>query len=298
MGWREERARRRHAEEMERALRRLDELDRRYGDSHYPSPVFAPEPWQRPRRRGRFIPLLLALVVTVGAVRLFGSGPSGDGSPTLVDRLAAAAGSLSGGPADGFGYDDGLDGEAGSGGPGYSFARLQPDGVSPVTWPCEGTIPVEVNPDGAPREYESLIENAIARINDASGFRFEVVGETSERDFLGRGVGPVLLGFADAAEVEMLADDAAGLGGSTYARETSGGPVTAVGGVVALDTDVVTDDSLGNAEVILLHELAHVLGLGHTDAPGELMRATGSGQTGFGPGDLAGLAHLRTAACS
>ena len=70
-------------------------------------------------------------------------------------------------------------------------------------------------------------------------------------------------------------------------------------GVVALDTDVVNDDvPFEAAEAVLVHELLHVLGLGHTDAPGELMRATGNGRTELGPGDRAGLAHLREAACS
>lgn len=253
------------------------------------------------RRPGRFLPLTVALVVTVGAVRLVGAEPSDGGSPTWLDRLAAVAGSLSSGAdvgADGgIVYGDGVDGAEGSGGAGYSFARVQPDGVSPVTWPCDGSIPVEVNPDGAPRDHRSLVDSAIERVNDASGFRFEVVGESDDRDFLERGVGPVLLGFADASEVDPLLGDSVGVGGSTYARVPGGRDLTAVGGVVALDTDVVADGSLEYAEVILMHELAHVLGLGHTDAPGELMRATGSGQRGFGPGDRAGLAHLREAAC-
>lgn len=255
------------------------------------------------RRPGRFLPLTVALVVTVGAVRLVGAEPSGGASPTWLDRLAAVAGSLSSGSGAGAGidvgvvYGDGVDGAEGSGGAGYSFARVQPDGVSPVTWPCEGTIQVEVNPEGAPRDHRSLVEGAIERVNEASGFRFEVVGESDDRDFLERGVGPVLLGFADAAEIDLLAGDSVGVGGSTYARGPGGPDLTAVGGVVALDTDVVEDGSLGYAEIILMHELAHVLGLGHTNAPGELMRATGSGQRGFGPGDRAGLAHLREAAC-
>lgn len=246
---------------------------------------------------GPVVPALVALLVTVGAVRLLDAGPSGMGVPTWLDRLVTAAGSLSGGGGIGVAHD-GLDGAPGSGGPGYTFARVQPDGATPVTWPCEGTIAVEVNPDGAPRGYEQAVDAAIERVNAASGFTVEVVGETSDRDFLERGRGPVLLGFADAAEVDLLDGDAAGFGGATSAQDLGGGRLTAVGGVVALDTDVVTEDTLEYAEVILLHELAHVLGLGHTDVSGELMRAAGSGQRDFGPGDLAGLAHLRAAACS
>lgn len=251
------------------------------------------------RRRGRFLPLTIALLVTIGVVRLLGADQSADGSPTLLDRLAGAAGSLSGGLERGLVYDDGdaAEGAPASGGPGYTFARVQRDGVSPVTWPCEGAIPVEVNPAGAPKDYEALIGRAIARANAASGFRFEVVGEVQDWDFLERGRGPVLLGFADETEVELLAGITAGIGGSTYAWETGDGPYTAVGGVVVLDTDVVDRPDEG-AELILLHELGHVLGLGHTETPGELMQATGSGQGDFGPGDLAGLAQLRASACS
>ena len=255
--------------------------------------------WSRPRRRpGNALPLLVSLVVTAAVGLLLVGDLSGSGPQSLVDRLTRAAGSLTGG-SPGLTYDDGMDGAEGSGGPGYTFARVQRDGVSPVTWRCDDTIPVLVNPDGAPRDYEELVESSISRVNDASGFRFEVVGETSDRDFLDRSQGPVLLGFADEDEVPELAGDVAGIGGSVYALPAGPGRVTAVGGVVALDTDVVTDDvPTRYAEAILVHELLHVLGLGHTDAPGELMRATGTGQTELGPGDLAGLAHLREAACS
>lgn len=263
---------------MEQTLRELADLDRHLGETRYSAPLFeVPQRRRRPRRRRRLLPLLITVALAFVAVRAVGTDPVGGG---LV-------------------FDDGLDGESGSGGPGYSFARLQPDRVSPATWPCEGPIPIEVNPAGAPSDYESLIADAVTGINEASGFSFEVVGETSDRDFLDRGAGPVLVGFADETEIDLLAADAAGIGGSTYVAQTPGGRFTAVGGLVALDTEVFTDDlpqEYGTA--ILLHELAHVLGLGHTDSPGELMRSTGSAQTGFGPGDLAGLGHLREAACA
>ena len=244
--------------------------------------------WNRPRRRrraGSALPTLVAVLVTAAVAFVLVTDPE-------------VPGSLPGG-VPGLTYDDGMDGAEGSGGPGYSFARVQSDGVSPVTWPCEGTIPVVVNPDGAPSGYEGVLDSAIARVNEASGFTFEVVGETSERDFLDRTRGPVLLGFADEDEVPDLAGDVAGIGGAVYALPPGPGPATAVGGVVALDTDVlgsrVPDEYV---EAVLVHELVHVLGLGHTDAPGELMRATGSGRADLGPGDRAGLAHLREAACS
>lgn len=49
---------------------------------------------------------------------------------------------------------------------------------------------------------------------------------------------------------------------------------------------------------ILLHEFGHVVGLKHAASEAELMAATNTGQTGFGPGDLAGLAQLGQGQCT
>lgn len=253
------------------------------------------------RRRGCFSPFLTLAVtaaVAFGALQLVGSGVAEQRARSLVDRITDAAGSWSERVGPDWVYTDGSDGHVVSGGQGYSFIALQGDGVSPVTWPCAGAIPIEVNPEGAPGDYQDILGAAIERINAASGFTFEMVGETSNRDFLERGSGPVLLGFSDEDELEMLAGRTAGIGGSVFARP-SNGPSVAVGGVVALDTDVFTDDlSVSAAEAIVVHELAHVLGLGHTEQVGELMRSTGSPGIELGPGDRAGLAHLREHACS
>jgi hypothetical protein len=46
---------------------------------------------------------------------------------------------------------------------------------------------------------------------------------------------------------------------------------------------------------VLLHELGHVMGLGHVPAIGELMQAAGGGVTDLGPGDLEGLRRLGSA---
>lgn len=256
----------------------------------------------RGRRRSGCLSPLVTLAVTAalafGGLHLVTSGRAEEGARSLVDRITDAAGSWSGDLGPGWVYTDGTDGQVDSGGQGYSFVALQADGVSPVTWPCAAAIPIEVNPQGAPLDYQDVLGAAIERINAASGFTFEIVGETSDRDFLERRAGPVLLGFSDEDEVEMLAGRTAGIGGSVFARPSLG-PSVAVGGVVALDTDVFTDDlSVSAGEAIVVHELAHVLGLGHTAQAGELMRSTGSPRTELGPGDVAGLAHLREHACS
>lgn len=275
---------------MERQLRELDELDRRYGLGA-PVPASTP-PSRRSLGCSGLVAILLVLAMAAIVVYLVAPRVLPEWEE-IRDRLTAAPGN----PAPAF--SDGMDGEPDSGGEGYTFVATQADGVSPVTWPCEGTIPVQVNSQGAPEGYADLLDSAVARINDASGFTFEVVGETDDRTFFERGTGPVLLGFADEQEVPALAGPTAGLGGAVHAQPTVGGLRTAVGGTVVLDVDLFTSElSAPVAEAIVIHELAHVLGLGHTSTGGELMQAVSLGQTQLGSGDLSGLRHLREAACS
>lgn len=191
------------------------------------------------------------------------------------------------------------DGEAGSGGEGYSFMLTTSSGA-PVTWACQARIEIEVNPQGAPRGDEDQLASAVARVNEASGFTFVVAGESTDRDFEDRYRRSVLLGWADEEEVAGLEGSVAGLGGATYVQGPGGGG-RAVGGSVVVDTDA-GGGWLGlggiDLEVLLVHELLHVLGLGHSEDPSQLMAAENSGQSELGEGDLAGLAALREAACS
>lgn len=187
-------------------------------------------------------------------------------------------------------------GEPGSGGPGYTFLATTSTGA-PITWACEEPIEIVVNPQGAPRGYADMVSSAVDRVSQASGFEMVITGETDDRTFADRGAGPVLVGWADEGEVPALTGYTAGVGGATYIEAGGGG--RAVGGMVVLDTDVF-DWRLRSAagEAIIMHELIHVLGLGHTEHGAELMAATHRGQTELGEGDLAGLQALRQAACT
>lgn len=194
---------------------------------------------------------------------------------------------------------DPLHGEPGSGGDGYTYLITTRSG-SPITWPCAGTIAIEVNPENAPKGYGELLASAIATVNESSGFTFEVVGETDDREFADKRVGSVLVGWADADEVSELSGPTAGLGGATYTQGPGGGG-HAIGGTVVLDTDLPGGwlrDKSGDRELILTHELIHVLGLGHSADPTQLMAAEHRDQVQLGDGDRAGLAALREEACS
>lgn len=193
---------------------------------------------------------------------------------------------------------DRLDGVEGSGGDGYTFMATTSAG-SPVTWECGADIEVVVNPEGAPDGYADLVAAALATVNEGSSFTFVDAGETDDREFFDRQRGPVLLGWADEEEVPQLAGPTAGLGGASYLSGPVGGG-RSVGGMVVLDTDIPRGGWFGRGideEAVLVHELLHVLGLGHTDDQSQLMAAQHTGQAGLGQGDLDGIAALEAAAC-
>lgn len=171
------------------------------------------------------------------------------------------------------------------------------DRGQPLVYPC-APIHYTVSTPRAPDDFEQVVHGAVGLVSAASGYAFVYDGPTTDRDFRahltpGR-AGPVLIGFAVSAEVPGLTGDVAGLGGSVPSRDG----VHYSTGVVMLDASVYRrDDALEYRRAIVMHELGHVLGLGHVEDDGELMNDDNLGRTDFGPGDVAGLLALRAASC-
>jgi predicted Zn-dependent protease len=112
----------------------------------------------------------------------------------------------------------------------------------------------------------------------------------------------VLIGWDTQKENSRLNGTVIGFGGSSSAGVT-GGPLVYVSGNVALSAEwyasvLRTPKGYAQGEAVLLHELGHLLGLGHVPDKSQIMFEMERPQvTKLGVGDLAGLAKLGGGAC-
>lgn len=308
-----------------RPLDRSRALDRGRARAHRRAPR---------KRRGRWVPLTMVVALLVGAyafpeeavvVRGWATtaGRSVLGVPAVDQRSAAAGEPLPHGAAEAGGVGGVLrdriqdvvpalqrlstgwrpaTGErvlpavAPDAGGSYAFVATQPGADVPVGFsPC-GTVEVAVNPDRAPRGHTEIVEESLQVLSAASGLELRLVGETDETWSTGpREAGsPVLVSWSADTEVPELAGDRAGMGGATIMTGPDGWSWAASGQVVLDSSELPSRDA---HRAVLIHELAHVLGLDHVDDPGELMAPVNDGRTDLGPGDRAGLATVGSIAC-
>jgi hypothetical protein len=194
----------------------------------------------------------------------------------------------------------------------YRFTRTQRDTHEPVTFdPCE-PVRITYNPQLAPDGSRQLVEEALAEVSRRTGLRLELIGTTDERpsptrpaddeERYGHGWSPVLLAWSTAGETSGLSGPVVGLGGSIARTAPFSSRLTYVSGSVTLDAEDLGAAMRGpggrsKVRAIVLHELAHLVGLDHVDDANELMQPENRGRTTFGPGDLAGLARLGAGPC-
>lgn len=195
----------------------------------------------------------------------------------------------------------------------HEFTFMATLAGAPIRWnPCE-PVHYVVNLGAAPPGSLQDIQESVLRLSSATGIAFAYDGLTDEVPDRYRGVyqphrygdrwAPVLIGWVDPRTSDFNFDpggrEAAGVAGPLFPDR---GPADIyVSGVVAInvaDPNPPGFGSVGAQGPVVLHELAHVMGLGHVKAGGELMEPSGGGMTGFGPGDLEGLRELgRSAGC-
>ena len=189
----------------------------------------------------------------------------------------------------------------------HRFLQTQPGSTDPVGWdPCR-TVRLVVDPTGSPEGFSRILDDTVAEVREASGLDLEVVGTTDARNFDGRRAlgpdpDPVLVGWADAQEVPGLAGDVAGLGGAVSVG-SGGAQRRYTTGSLVLDRDLLEQvagrrDADAVIGAVLLHELGHVVGLGHVADRGEIMHRDGVTRLDLGPGDREGLARLGALPCA
>lgn len=200
----------------------------------------------------------------------------------------------------------GLDALAVGGDGSYTFINTQGDNSgAPITYSSCRPIPVEFNLHGVDdvAKTKQILLEAMGEASAASHLNIVYVRDSLRRPRAGGATMqgyPVLIAFTDTAEYPAL-DGNAGLGGSSYVE--TNGRRTYVSGQIALEKDY-WNDTLGGwhgtatLRSIVMHELGHVLGLGHVDDKDEIMAASGADADEYGPGDRRGLALLGKGPCT
>jgi Matrixin len=180
---------------------------------------------------------------------------------------------------------------------GGNYEFLQSQGGEPVTWNHCEAIRYQVNPKGAPENWEQIVHNAIDKVEEASGFVFADRGTTVKTQLIGTKYEgnewePVLIIWSDRYQDGSLDGGVIGRGGGGTIDVN--GRLRYVVGKISLDSNLREPVA---TQMVLEHELGHVLGLDHTDDRQQLMYAGYVGQDGFGNGDVNGLKRLHDVAC-
>ncbi len=180
---------------------------------------------------------------------------------------------------------------------GNSYAFLAMNGDEPIAWNHCQAIRYQVNPKGAPVGWEDIVDRAVQDIEDASGYVFRDLGTSAKTQLIGQRYDgnewePVLIAWSDRYQTGLLDGSVIGRGGSraTYVGDRE----RYVIGQVWLDSTMRDPFA---TQMVLEHELGHVLGLDHTGNSQQLMYEAYHGQKGLGKGDIAGLKKLHDVPC-
>ncbi len=272
--------RRATARDLARRMAELDRLDRERGLGAMPPPRTG----RGRRSHGALLPSLLVSGVVLAGGVVFSPNPD-----IVALRRMVGLGDDERGP---------VPIVAGEG--TYAFLQTQLGSDAPVGYdPCS-PVEVLVNPEGAPADYDDLVDTGLAHVGEATGLRLVRVGLSDDRDVseVSSAPRPVLIMWATPEEVPELAGDVAGLGGSAAAGPP--GRLHYVTGRIVLDRDVFAEhegEGTPYSQAIVDHELGHLVGLAHVDSPDELMYHDNVGRLSYGIGDRQGLARLGSTPC-
>lgn len=172
--------------------------------------------------------------------------------------------------------------------------------ASKARWdPCS-VVEYRTNLRRAPKGALKLVNRAFAIVHEATGLTFRHAGRTKKvpfsagsdkKQFLASGL---VIAWTTPKAVRALRGNTAGIGGAT-SRSVDGGPWRYAYGGVSIDvTQKLPVKGFGNGQstgALMLHEIAHALGLDHVNAKSQLMHDTlqRTFKGRFEAGDLAGL---------
>jgi hypothetical protein len=145
-------------------------------------------------------------------------------------------------------------------------------------WPCHATVAWTVDPDGLTPQTVSHFVDAFDQATAATGIGLHFAGYTQ------RATEPIWVHYdphTSYAPATALAAAAAQAGHTAFLPAAAG--TYDSGEVIALQPDLTL--------AVALHEVGHVMGLGHAGGPDDVMAHAERGQARYGPTDLAGLAE-------
>lgn len=278
----------------------------------------------RPRRRGRGLLVLAAMLVTAAILpgpRLWladqltlsmEAAGLGEASEVFVDPVTNETVPVPPRPQDAQDTPLGVAPDPPPGEGGYRFLMTRGGGEPVAFDPCR-PVHVVVNDALAPPEASAQLRRALAVLSAATGLRFTLEGTTDEPASEPRQVvqlerygdrwAPVLVSWTTPRQAPELAGDVLGVGGGQAFDAESADRARYVSGVVLLDAPAVARLPLRQrseiVHVLLLHELGHVLGLDHVSDASQVMHdGLVDGVFTLGAGDRRGLALLGTGVCA
>jgi hypothetical protein len=187
---------------------------------------------------------------------------------------------------------------------GFSFKDVDPETGQPVRFdPCT-PVGYVVNASHAPTGALSDVHAAFAKAAEATGIEFVYEGLTDEvpdlnrpllqPELYGRRWSPLLVAWAPGDD-SLFREHGVGVAANSFVANDKGRLVY-VTGIIVMNSEQQLSSGFGAGRTwgkVILHEVGHLVGLGHVDDPAEVMNPSlVSSPASWGVGDLAGLRRL------